>query len=254
MDVTEAPPPQPVDITPVVLGADALEVAAEAVADALQAPAPAPNASPPPPPTQIKSTIAFPVAVQDVAAITSADSPERAAFATSFKDGMAASLGGGDAVSRDDIIIDAITSGSVNVEFHIEVPSTVAQDAADMVATLADDASAVEVTVGGEAIAATQNSMTEPTVFEVQPQDCLGMFSQCTTACRKTYKITAVQSGIGENCAAPSCADPTNCMDGEEATCDDGEGDCPPTVQLKAAGSTRAAVHLGAAMVLFASW
>lgn len=127
MDVTEAPPPQLVDITPVVLSADALEVAAEAVADALRAPAPAPNASPPPPPTQIKSTIAFPVAVQDVAAITSADSPERAAFETSFKDGMAASLGGGDAVSRDDIIIDAITSGSVNVEFHIEVPSTVAQ-------------------------------------------------------------------------------------------------------------------------------
>ena len=150
-----------------------------------------------------------------------------------------------------------------------------------MVATLADDlengASAVEVTVGGEAIAATE--ITAPTVFEVQPQDCLGMFSQCTASCRKTYKITTVQSGafspcnhqctsrtpssfdsshadagIGENCAAPSCADPTNCMDGEEATCDDGEGDCPPTPQLKAAGSTRAAVHLGAAMVLFASW
>ena len=143
-----------------------------------------------------------------------------------------------------------------------------------MVASL--DASTVEVTVGGQAIAA--NEIEAPTVAEIQPQDCSGVFSQCTTACLKTYKVTTVQSGafsckpphhqfhwlashnanvaagIGEHCVAPSCADPADCIDGEEVACRAGEGDCP-VVADKTADGGRATTTIGAFMaVLFGLW
>ena len=69
------------------------------------------------------------------------------------------------------------------------------QAAANMVATL--DASAVAVTVGGEAIAAS--GIETPTVAEIPPQDCSGIFSQCTSACKKTYKVTVVHSGAASS-------------------------------------------------------
>ena len=147
-----------------------------------------------------------------------------------------------------------------------------------MFATL--DATAVEVTVGGQAVAAA--TMTAPTVATVALQHCGGLFIECSAACKKAYMVTQVQSGearlppppsvplrarkfsclrgmlrgwlltkfahpgAGAACADPDCADPENCLADEEANCAGGEGACTAdasstTLPGQTSGAPRAA-------------
>ena len=67
-----------------------------------------------------------------------------------------------------------------------------------MFATL--DATAVEVTVGGQAVAAA--TMTAPTVATVALQHCGGLFIECSAACKKAYRRLALRLHP-DKCRAP---------------------------------------------------
>ena len=74
-------------------------------------------------------------------------------------------------IRQDDVIIDNITPGSINVEWHVEVPATVMTEVASLVATMAD-APAISVSIGGATVAATEVAApvvyTEPDVVRIR--------------------------------------------------------------------------------------
>ena len=128
--VVEAPAPTPVpNIVPEVLDTpEKLDAAKMEIVTALEASAllSIPGASLPSP-HEIKSEMAFPIAVEDEAAIIADGTPERIEFEISFKAAMSANLGDGDVFGPDDIVVKSITAGSITVDFLVIVPQEVTQ-------------------------------------------------------------------------------------------------------------------------------
>lgn len=113
-----------------------------------------------------------------------------------FKTQIAATLGGGGAIPADDVIIDSITSGSINVEWHVEVPATVMTEVASLVATMAEGPP-VSVSVGGAAVTAT--AVSAPVVYIEPDVDCVGAWTDCDNKAQ-SFDITTVASGNGQEC------------------------------------------------------
>ena len=105
--------------------------------------------------------------------------------------------------------------------FHVNVPATVQQAAADMFETLAADTEhPIELELGGETISASPaTAMDSPTVMEVPAQDCVGVWIACDSDRMATYKIYQVQAGAGASCAAPGCANSEECVADEQVAC-----------------------------------
>jgi hypothetical protein len=116
---------------------------------------------------------------------------------TGFKAQIAATLGGGGAISAQDVIVDSITSGSINVEWHVEVPATVMTEVANLVATMAVGPPIV-VSVGGEAFSATE--VAAPVVYVEPDVDCVGAWTECDNDAQ-SFDITTVVSGNGRDCS-----------------------------------------------------
>jgi hypothetical protein len=220
------PPPPPVVIEVVVVTYTTQEstAAAAELAGAFAAPTPAPEGTPPPPPVpvvEIAATVGFTVDIAEIAE----GSPARTEFETGFKTSMAASIGGGAAVTADKVIVDAITGSrrrlltsrrmqsSVNVDFHIIAPASVAQQATSLIAAV--DTSSIVI---GDA---TASEISAPVVTAPPNVDCAGAWDVCGSSCAdKAYRITAVASGSGSACTASH---------GATATCSSGDGACTGT-------------------------
>lgn len=77
------------------------------------------------------------------------------------------------------------------------LPGFPLQAVTNMFATLKESTVPIEVSVGGVVVAsaAPADTMAAPTVVEVPPQHCGGLFAACDADCKQVYKVTQVQSG-----------------------------------------------------------
>ena len=160
-----------------------------------------------------------------------------------FKSELAGTLGGGDAIAADDIIIESITAGSVTVAWYVEVPPVIMADVASLVTTLAQNTAAISVTVAGEAVVASE--IAQPVVYAEPDVDCIGAFTSCDSSCTKYFDITTPASGSGAACDYDYY---------EEQVCDAGIDACPAAtdiVQKASSGEIVACkmVTLGAILV-----
>ena len=144
-----------------------------------------------------------------------------------FKDAMAASLGGGGAVSADKVIIDDITgarrrlqerrrlqSDNVNVEFHIVAPAAVATQATSLVAAVAIGA---PLEVNG--VQADLSTMAAPVVTQAPNVNCVGDWSACDDSCTDAiFTVVTTASGTGADCEAAHF---------DTRACSAGQGACP---------------------------
>jgi hypothetical protein len=196
-EIVPAPPPVLASITPVVLNEIGIAAATVEIAQALSTALPhATGGLPPPAYAKVVSEIIVPVAAEDVLSIVDKGSVERTEFEVSFQTAVSASLGAGNAVSPGDIVIDAVSPGSVTVVFHIDVPAEVIQAAADLFETLAATNEPIEIEFAQGTISVNPaTAMKSPTVYTIPAQDCRGVWLQCTTNCTRTYKIYQIQSG-----------------------------------------------------------
>ena len=221
-----APPPPPpvvVEVTVVTYSATEAATAATELVAAFEAPPPPPPGTPPPPPApvvEIAATVGFAIELSSIAE----GSQERTDFEADFKTSMAASIGGGAAVTADKVIVDAITNGrrrlldtrrmqtgAVDVDFHIVAPASVATQAASLVAAV--DTSTISVA------GATASAISAPVVTAPPDTDCVGAWDACGADCNdKVYRVTTVASGDGAACAAAHY---------DSASCSGGDGDCP---------------------------
>eukprot|EP01052_Picozoa_sp_SAG31_P074291 SAG31_NODE_33393_length_344_cov_0.844898_1_plen_81_part_01 len=71
----------------------------------------------------------------------------RETFELTFKTQMANKLGGGGVFNYQNIMIDSIQAGSVEVQFHVDVPATVQTHVASMVTTLAASNDTIDVII-----------------------------------------------------------------------------------------------------------
>jgi hypothetical protein len=219
------PPPVVVEIAIVDYTPEQATVAAAELSTALAAltPDPAPEGTPPAPPApvvEVAATVGF---AMDIATIAQG-SQARTDFEEGFKTSMAGSIAGGAAVVADQIIVDAITasrrrlldnrrvqSATIEVEFHIIAPATVATQAASLVAAV--DTSSIVVA------GATASQISAPVVTAPPDVHCVGAWDACGSSCNdKVFRITVVASGSGSACAAAH---------GDLAACSPGDGACP---------------------------
>ena len=131
-----------------------------------------------------------------------------------LKTALASTLGGGDAIPADDIVIDSITAGSVTVAWHVEVPAAIMVEVASLVTTMAEESSSITVTVAGEAVAASEIAL--PVVYAEPDVDCVGAFTTCDASCTKYFDITTPASGSGADCDYAFYADEA-CVAGTDA-------------------------------------
>ena len=110
----------------------------------------------------IASAITFPVAIEAIAAGSAA----RRTFEAGFKTQMAGKLGGGGVFAADAVVIDSIQAGSLEVQFHVEVPAAVQAQAASMITTLAAAGQSIAITVGGAVVSADTSSLSPPVVSQ----------------------------------------------------------------------------------------
>ena len=108
----------------------------------------------------VASSISFPLPIEAIAAGTEA----RERFEADFKAQMANKLGGGGVLKADDVLIDSVQAGSVEVAFHFKAPATVMTEAASMLTTLAASSQSIAVTVGGTTVTAKTSSLAPPVV------------------------------------------------------------------------------------------
>ena len=109
----------------------------------------------------IASSITFPVAINEI----EVGSAARTTFEAGFKAQMAAKLGGGGVFDADEIVIDSVQAGSVEVQFHVEAPAAVQIQAASMLTTLAASGESIAVTVNGAVVSADASAMAAPVVL-----------------------------------------------------------------------------------------
>ena len=153
-----------------------------------------------------------------------------------FKAQIAATLGGGGAIPADEVIIDSITSGSINVQWHVEVPATVMTEVASLVATMADGP-AISVSVNGAPVSAT--AVAAPVVYTEPDVDCVGAWTDCGSD-TQSFDITTVASGAnGQDCAHSY---------NEQRAC--GEDPIDPVKTAAAAAAAPVLLLLGAALTL----
>ena len=138
------------------------------------------------------SQVAFPIAIENIAAGT----PERAAFESAFVTSMATELGG---VSESSITVNGISAGSAVVDWTLTAPFSERAQAASLVTTLSDSVTAgsasLVVTVAGRPLAADTRSLTPPVVTRPVDVQCVGAWETCAAGCAdKVYLITAAAS------------------------------------------------------------
>merc|ERR1712196_542412 len=110
-------------------------------------------------------------------------------------------------------------------------------DEADLVQTVGNDASNIQVTVGGVAVTAAE--IDTPEVLVEPDVDCVGEWLPCDVECKSYYQITQAPSGDGEDC--PNAWN-------DEQTCttqvlDTSTDDCTPTtVEISSAAQIEAIV------------
>jgi hypothetical protein len=186
-----------IEVAATVLSADQLAAAATTIAGALSSAAASPATAVST--VAIRSSMTFPVALDDIAE----GSAERAQFEQDFKAAMARTLGGGEAVQPEQIVITAISSarrrmeavdcphmrmlrpdstqpvaknphrqlqeaGAVTVAFELITPSSVMQEAADLFVTLQQSTTPISIEVGGVSRSVVPSgAMTAPTVVRV---------------------------------------------------------------------------------------
>eukprot|EP01052_Picozoa_sp_SAG31_P033636 SAG31_NODE_3827_length_3846_cov_69.025354_2_plen_186_part_00 len=149
---------------------------------------------------KIKSAATFAIAAEQVTEVLTEGSSARTEFETSFKQAMANTIGGGGVFEAADILISSIQAGSVNVDWEVEAPEEIMTDVADLVQTVGDDASDIQVTVGGVSVPAAQ--IDAPEVLVEPDVDCAGEWLPCDVACKSYYEITQVASGGATSRAA----------------------------------------------------
>ena len=114
------------------------------------------------PKVTVSSAIIFPLAIEAIAAGTAA----RTAFEDGFRASMASKLGGGGVFQADEIVIDSVQAGSVEVQFHVEAPAAARSQAASMFTTLAASSDTIQVSnpaaAGGSVISAVDASGLAP--------------------------------------------------------------------------------------------
>jgi hypothetical protein len=162
--------------------------------------------------------------------------PERIEFESGLKTALAAEIGGGTIFTASDVIIDGVTasgegrrrlsntkfrrqqSAAVDATWHVETPPEVMGVVANLVATVAETAADITVSVGGVQLAAA--AVASPIVYEEPDVDCVGRWLECDTDCRQLFEITTVTSGHGEYCETIHSA---------SRACAIGEGGCADT-------------------------
>ena len=219
------------------------DAAAASSATAVTAPPPPPR---PPPVATVKSSVTFPVEIAQIAQGT----PARTEFESGLRTALAAQIGGGSVFDAEDIVIDDITAAgagrrrlhedhsgaelrgvrrraqaaAVDVAWHIDTPPSVMGVVANLVATVAESASDITVSVDGAPVAAA--AVAAPTVYTEPDEHCVGAWLQCGTDCKQYFEVTTMPSGYGTDCLQTH---------GAELACTAGEGDC--TAQPGSSGS-----------------
>ena len=94
-------------------------------------------------------------------------------------------------------------------------------DVASLVTTLAQNTSAISVTVAGEAVVASE--IAQPVVYAEPDVDCIGAFTSCDSSCNKYFDITTPASGSGAACDYDYYA---------EQVCDAGIDACPAETDI----------------------
>ena len=191
---TQPPPPRPVVVhvrTQVYSSADAA-AAANRVESALRESTGEQT-------VEVTSALSFPVSIDTIAD----GSPEREEFESSFRQSMAAELGG---LEEDAIVVQGIRGGSVVVEWALVAPASVAELAASLVTTLAASGAGVSVVLGGVPLSADTSTMQPPVVLQRPDVDCVGSWTACQRGCTcgecrpRVYMITTTGSGRGQEC------------------------------------------------------
>ena len=175
---------------------------------------------------EVTSALTFPMSIDTIAD----GSPEREEFENSFRQSMAAELGG---LEEDAIVVQGISGGSVVVEWALVVPSSVAELAASLVTTLAASETQIQVAVGGVQLSADTALMETPVVLQRPDVDCVGSWTSCERGCTcgecrpRVYTITTTGSGRGQECSAAHgstsqvceqyCVSPSPSPSGEDA-------------------------------------
>lgn len=84
------------------------------------------------------------------------------------------------------------------VAWHVRIPQSIAQGVANLVATIADSADQVTVSVDGRNFAAAEIAL--PTLFVEPDIDCVGSWLPCGDTCRQLYEVQIAASGAGVEC------------------------------------------------------
>ena len=120
---------------------------------------------------------------------------------TNFKAATASTLGGGGVIPAEDIQIDTISAGSIDVAWHVAVPATVMTEVASLVTTMASAPAAISVPDPVTGNTVTASAMAAPTVYAEPDVDCVGEWTTCDESCSRFFDISVVASGSGQDCS-----------------------------------------------------
>lgn len=182
-------PQQPVVVTLVDLSDDEAEAAAAAELHAVLAQLDTSSSEVEIAVVEISSAVEFP-----------AMDSLPASFEQDFKIAMASSIGGGGVFAPEQIILSIgrrrRLQETMEVEFTISAPRTMADTAASLVVAVASEP--LEVTVGDQIMSGTV-SADRPVVATYV--NCVGSWTPCGQGCTQIYGITQVSTGVmGRSC------------------------------------------------------
>jgi hypothetical protein len=196
-DITPPPPEPPAAIpqAPVTVTIQTFaDPAAEAeAATALLAALEAATTSEASEAVEIASSVAFPVL-----------DPIPPSFAGDFQVAMAGSIGGGGVFTPEQILLSEEFLGgrrrlqdTMDVDFTISAPATMADTAASLVVAAASEP--LVITIGNTTLSGTVSG--DPPVVQTYV-DCAGSWTPCGQSCVKYFAVTQVATGIGQDCVA----------------------------------------------------
>jgi hypothetical protein len=142
---------------------------------------------------EIASSVAFPVL-----------DPIPPSFAGDFQVAMAGSIGGGGVFTPEQILLSEEFLGgrrrlqdTMDVDFTISAPATMADTAASLVVAAASEP--LVITIGNTTLSGTVSG--DPPVVQTYV-DCAGSWTPCGQSCVKYFAVTQVATGIGQDCVA----------------------------------------------------